>query len=448
VTSMTASLDRLFALGARGTSLGREILAGCTTFAAMAYILAVNPAIMAAAGMDRGDLVVATGLASLFGSVLIGLMANLPLAAAPAMGSNIVFSVVLVGQMGIPWPAGLAMVLITGVLFLALSLSRIRGRIAREVPETLKVAIQAAVGMLIVFIALRGAGFVVASPGSLLTMGSLAHPAVLLTLVGLLLTPVLVIRRVPGALVLSIAAMSVAGLFVDDAQGHPLTRLPRSVFAWPHWPGSTALHLDFGYVASHVLLTLPLMFYFFCSEFFSTLGTVIGVTGAVRPAQAGGAIPNATRVFAADALSTIAGPLLGTSVVTIYIESVTGVQAGGRTGLTAVVTGLCFLLALFLWPLFVVIPPQATAPALLVVGVLMLQGLARIDLTDLHNAVPVTLTLLITVLTNNLINGMALGTLSLILLRIASGRAREVGPVLWGLGMVFVLFFAATTRLQ
>lgn len=440
-------LDRLFDLSGRGTTPGREMLAGFTTFAAMAYILAVNPAIMAAAGMDRGDLVVATGLAALFGSVLIGLLSNLPLAVAPAMGSNIVFSYVLVRQMGIPWQAGLAIVLITGVVFLGLSLSRLRERIARDVPEVLKVAIQAAVGMLIVFIALRGAGFVVASPGTLLKMGSLASPPVLLTLVGMLATPLLVIRRVPGALVLSIAAMTIAGLVVPDGHGRMLTRLPAHLLAWPHLPTRTAFHLDFGYVASHFLLTLPLMFYFFCSEFFSTLGTVIGVTGAAGLREPDGSIPNATRTFVADAISTIVGPLLGTSVVTVYIESVTGVQAGGRTGLVSLTTGFCFLLALFFWPLFVVIPPQATAPALLIVGVLMLQGLSRIDLGELGNAVPVTLTLLITILTNNLINGMALGTLSFILLQAATGSLRRISPIIWGLGAVFLAFFVVTTQL-
>lgn len=441
-------LDRLFALTERGTTPGRELLAGFTTFAAMAYILAVNPAIMAAAGMDRADLVVATGLASLFGCVLIGLLSNLPLAAAPAMGSNIVFAYVLVRQMGIPWQAGLAIVVVTGVVFLLLSLSRLRARVARDVPEVLKVAIQASVGMLIVFIALRGAGFVVAQPGTLVKMGSLASPPVLLTLLGILLTPVLVVRRVPGALVLSIAAMTVAGLFVHGADGRPLTRLPAHLLALPHWPSHTALQLDFGYVLSHFVLTLPLMFYFFCSEFFSTLGTVIGVTGAANLREPDGSIPNATRTFASDAVSTIVGPMLGTSVVTIYIESVTGVQAGGRTGLTAVFAGLFFAVSLLLWPLFVVIPPQATAPALVIVGVLMLQGLSRIDLGQLRNAVPVTLTLLITVLTNNLINGMAVGTLGFLLLELADGGVRRVSPVIWGLSAVFIAFFVVTTHLS
>jgi len=444
---MHGALDRFFSLSERGTSPGREVVAGATTFAAMAYIMAVNPAIMSAAGMDRGDLVIATGLAALFGSALVGLMANLPLAVAPAMGSNIVFAYVLVRSMGIPWQAGLAIVLITGVLFLLLSLSRLRERVAKDVPEVLKVGIQAAIGLMIVFIALRGSGFVIASRSTYVTMGSLASPPVLLTAAGILVTPVLVSRRIPGALILSIIGMTIAGLFVPDGHGGRVTHLPAHLLALPHWPGKTAFSLDFGYVATHILLCLPLMFYFFCSEFFSTLGTVIGVTGAAGLRRPDGSIPAATRTFTADAASTIVGPLLGTSVVTIYIESVTGVQAGGRTGLTGLVTAVLFALSLFLWPVFAIIPSQATAPALVIVGVLMLQGLANIDLRDFNNAAPITLTLLVTVLTNNLINGMAFGTLCHILLQAAGGRAREVGGVVWALGVIFILFLIVSTHL-
>src|ERR1700759_3062358 len=203
-SAATGLLDRTFGLTARGTSVGREVMAGATTFAAMAYIIAVNPAIMSNAGMDRADLVSATALAAIVGSVMMGLWANLPLAVAPAMGSNVIFTFVLVKQMGMPWQGALAMVAFTGVLFLILSLSKLRERVAKDVPETLKIGIQAAVGTLIVFIALRGAGFVVQNPSTYIAMGSLRSPPVLLTLFGLLLTPVLVVRRVPAALILSI----------------------------------------------------------------------------------------------------------------------------------------------------------------------------------------------------------------------------------------------------
>lgn len=442
-------LDRRFRLSERGSSLPQEVVAGITTFAAMAYIVAVNPAIMSAAGMDRGDLVIATALAAIFGSLMMGLTANLPLAVAPAMGSNIVFAYVMVKQMGIPWQGALAMVATTGVIFLALSLSKLREKVAKEVPDALKIGIQAAVGTLIVFIGLRGAGFIVANPNTYVAMGALASPPVLLTLAGILVTPVLVARGVPGALILSIAALTVIGFFVplkDD--GTMVTSLPAAVFALPKWPASTFLALDFSYLISHFVVALPLMFYFLCGEFFSTLATLIGVTGAANLRRPDGSIPNATAAFSTDATATIVGPLLGTSVVTAFIESVAGVQAGGRTGLTSIVVAAGFVLALFVWPVFVIIPPQATAPALVVVGIFMLQGLARVDLKDLANAVPVVLMLLVTVLSANLVNGMAIGTFAYILLCLGLGRRTSITPVVWGLGVIFALYFVVTSRLM
>jgi len=433
-------IDRIFRLSERGTSVGREVMAGATTFAAMAYIIAVNPAIMSNAGMDRADLVSATALAAIFGSVMMGLWANLPLAVAPAMGSNIIFTYVIVKQMGMSWQGALAMVAFTGVLFLILSLSKLRERVAKDVPEALKVGIQAAVGTLIVFIALRGAGFVVQNPSTFIAMGSLRSPPVLMTLFGLLLTPVLVVRRVPAALILSIAVLTVIGFFVPGANGKMVTSMPSAVLSWPRWPTSTFMALDVGYLVSHFVVALPLLFYFLCAEFFSTLGTLIGVTGAANLRQPDGLIPNATAAFATDATASIVGPLLGTSVVTAYIESITGVQAGGRTGLTSLTVAAFFCLALFVWPVFVIIPPQATAPALVLVGVLMMQGLARVDMTDLVNAVSIVMTLLVTVLTNNLINGMALGTLSYIALEVTVGRRSKLPAMVWGLGAVFVAY--------
>lgn len=445
---MNGFLDRTFRLTERATSLPQEVIAGATTFAAMAYIIAVNPSIMSNAGMERGDLVIATTLVAIFGSAMMGLWANLPLAVAPAMGSNVIFTYVIVKQMGAPWRGALAMVAFTGVVFLILSLSKLRERVAKEVPEALKIGIQAAVGTLIVFIGLRGAGFIVANPSTYVALGSLRNPATLLTMLGILVTPVLVVRRVPGALIIATAAITVVGLFIPGASGKMVTTPPSSLIAWPKWPASTFAQLDFKWLFSNFLIALPLLFYFICAEFFSTLGTLIGVTGAANLRKQDGSIPNATAAFATDATSSIVGPILGTSVVTAYIESIAGVQAGGRTGLTSLTVAALFALALFFWPVFVIVPPQATAPALVLVGVLMMQGLARIDLTDLSNAVPIVLTLLVTVLTNNLIDGMALGTFSLILILLATGRVREITGIVWGLGAVFLAFFYVTTMLM
>lgn len=441
-------LDRTFRLSERSTSVGRELVAGATTFAAMAYILAVNPAILSNAGMDRGDLVIATALAALFGSAMMGLWANLPLAVAPAMGSNVIFTYVIVKQMGAPWQGALAMVCFTGIVFLALSLSKLREKVAKEVPEALKVGIQASVGALIAFIGLRGAGFIVANASTYVAMGSLKNPATLLTLAGILLTPILVARKTPGALIIAIAAITLIGLVTPGAGGKMVTTAPAALIGWPRWPSGTFGQLDFKWLFSNFIVALPLLFYFVCAEFFSTLGTLIGVTGAANLREPDGSIPSATAAFATDATASIVGPILGTSVVTAYIESIAGVQAGGRTGLTALTAAALFALALFFWPVFVIVPPQATAPALVLVGVLMMQGLARIDMGDIANAIPIVLMLLVTVLTNNLINGMALGVLSFILLNLASGKAREISAVVWGLGAVFLAFFYVTTLLM
>ena len=441
-------LDRYFRLSERGSSAKQEIIAGATTFAAMAYIIAVNPAIMSQAGMDRGELVIGTAIAAIFGCVMMGLAANLPLAVAPAMGSNVILTFVVVKQMGVPWQGALAMVAFTGVLFLLLSVSKVRERVARDVPEALKIGIQAGVGTLIVFIGLRGAGFLVANPSTLVSMGSLKSPAVLMTFIGLLLTPVLVVRRVPGALIISIAVLTIVGFFVPGANGKMITSVPTSIFALPKWPTGTFMALDFKWLFTHFLVALPLLFYFVCAEFFSTLGTLIGVTGAANLRRPDGSIPNATAAFATDATASIVGPIFGTSVVTAYIESVTGVLAGGRTGLTSITVAGFFVLSLFLWPVFVIVPSQATAPALVLVGVLMMQGLGRIDLSNLLNAVPIVLTLLVTVLTNNLINGMAMGTFAYILMLMAVGRTREITGVVWGLGVVFIAFFYTTTLMM
>jgi adenine/guanine/hypoxanthine permease len=279
-------------------------------------------------------------------------------------------------------------------------------------------------------------------------MGSLKNPAMILTMLGILLTPILVVRKVPGALIVAIAAITLIGFFVPASGGKMVTSAPSALIAWPKWPASTFGQLDFKWLFSNFIIALPLLFYFVCAEFFSTLGTLIGVTGAANLRLPDGSIPSATAAFATDATSSIVGPVLGTSVVTAYIESITGVQAGGRTGLTSLVVAAFFALSLVFWPIFVIVPPQATAPALVLVGVMMMQGLARIDLTELSNALPIVLTLLVTVLTNNLINGMALGTLSLILILVATGRSPEITGVVWGLGVVFLAFFYVTTMLM
>jgi AGZA family xanthine/uracil permease-like MFS transporter len=442
------AFSRRFCIEERGSTIGREVLGGLTTFAAMSYILTVNPIIMSAAGMDRTDMIMATAIVSIIGTLLIGLLSNLPLALAPGMGANIVFVYTVVKGAGIPWPAGLAMVSLTGVVFLLLSVSQWREKIANQVPATLKVGIQSAVGTLIVFIGLRGAGIIVSNPNTLTAIGSFRNPAVLLTLAGLLVTAILVALRISSALILSILGITAAGWFIPKAGGGTITPWPDRFFAMPVWPSHTFLHVDPMYLVHHLVVVLPLFFYFLCGEFFGTLSSLIGTAGAAGLIREDGTIPKATAAFAADATATIIGPLFGTSTVSCYIEAVTGVMAGARTGLTSIVVAACFALSVFAWPLIAVIPQQATAPSLVMVGVLMLQGLARVDMTDFCEALPVVLMLLLTVLTNNLILGMAIGTFGWILTRAVTRRHREITATVWGMAIVFVGYLIVMTRIS
>ena len=445
---LAARLERFFGLKASGTTVSREIIAGLTTFAAMVYCVAVNPMVMQEAGMDRASVLSATCLIAIFGTVTMGLVANLPLGLAPAMGSNVVFAVVLVKQMGIPWPAALTLVSLTGVLFLLMTLTKLRERLAHEIPDTLRIGIQVAVGLVIMFIGMRNSGFIVRSPSTLITMGPIGSPAVIMTLVGFIITPVLVARRIPGALILSIITLTVVGLFLPDGKGGTITHMPQHVFAMPIWPTQTAFHLDPLYLLQHIFYVLPMLFFFLCTELFGTLANLLGVVTAAGMTSKDGRIPRATEAFAADAVSTIVGPLLGTAVVTVYSESVTGVQAGGRTGLTALVIAAGFCTSLFLWPLFMIIPSQATAPSLLMVGMLMFQGVRRLDLSDLTVSTPAVLTFIIALMTGNLINGMAIGTFSYVAMALFTGRGRSVSPVIWGLCCIFIAFFVVSANLH
>jgi AGZA family xanthine/uracil permease-like MFS transporter len=305
----TGAIQRFFHLEERGTTVSRELLGGLTTFAAMSYILTVNPQIMSAAGMDRTDMIMATAIISALGTLLIGLLSNLPLALAPGMGANIVFVYTVVKAAGIPWRAGLAMVSLTGVVFLLLSVSQLREKIANQVPGTIKVGIQAAVGTLIVFIGLRGAGVIVANPNTMTAVGALSSPAVLLTLAGILVTLAMVALRIAGALIVSIVGLTATGLFIPKAGGGMITPWPQHLVAMPIWPSHTFMQVDPLYLLHHVVVIAPLFFYFLCGEFFGTLSSLIGTAGAAGLIREDGTIPKATRAFAADATATIVGPL-------------------------------------------------------------------------------------------------------------------------------------------
>ena len=346
-------LQRLFQLDRNRTTPAREFQAGLTTFAAMAYILAVNPAILANAGMDKGALVTVTALTAALATAIMALLTNYPIALAPGMGINAFFTFTIVLGKGLPWSEALGMVFVNGLIFLALSLTGIREKIIAAIPHALKIAVTCGIGLFIAFIGLKNGGVIVANPATFVGAGDFASGPVALCLAGVFLTIILVARGVPGAIVISIAVITLIGLFVPAAGGTKVTQLPSALIAAPHSPAPVFLKLTFNFLTSWTAFTvaLPLILTLLLVDMFDNIGTLIGVTKRAGLLAADGTLPKAGRALLADSLATIASALFGTSTVVSYIESASGVEAGGRTGLTSLTTAGFFLLALFFTPL-------------------------------------------------------------------------------------------------
>lgn len=432
--------DRYFQLRARGTTPAREAVAGCTTFAAMSYIIVVNPLILSAAGMDRNGLFLATIVSAMVGTLVMALWANLPIALAPGMGTNIVFAQVLVGQMGVPWQTGLAMVLLNALVFLALSLTRWRARIVAAFPEPVKLGMQCSIGVFIAWLGLRSGGLLVADSATLVAFSRLHEGAAWLTLGGILFTAMLLARRVPGAFLLTIFAVTALGLFVKDGGGRPLTVLPASWSGIPAFHGDLLFALDLRGFFTHFMLLLPVTLYFLLIEFFSGTATMFGVIRAAGLLTTTGDLPRARAAFAADALGSVIGAAAGTSTVTAFVESVAGVEAGARTGLSGVVVAALFGLALLFGPILTAIPACATAPVLVMVGVCMLDGLRGLDTSAPEHCLPPLLMLLVTACCADLMVALALGCFVYTLMLLA--KRRWPGAMVIGLDAVFVLYLA------
>jgi AGZA family xanthine/uracil permease-like MFS transporter len=433
-------LDRFFGLSAHRTSVRTEVTAGLTTFAAMAYILAVHPNILAAAGMDRGALVTATALSSALLTTVFALATNYPIALAPGLGMNAFFAYTLCLGMKVPWPAALALTFLSGCLFLFLTVSGLRRRIIEAIPPPIKTAIGCGIGLFIAFNGLKSAGIVAADPNTLVKAGPLSAPSTLLALGGILLTALLVWRRVRGAIVLTILVLAGIGLVLPAPGGKgTLTQLPATLVSLPASLAPGFLKLDFGYVFANFLELLPALLALLFVDLFDNMGTLIGVSQRAGLLDSQGNLPRIGRALAADAAATMTGACLGTSTVTSYIESAAGVEEGGRTGLTGLVVAVGFLLALFFTPIILAIPSVATAPALVIVGIFMMQAVTRLDFSDLSMAAPCVLTMLLMPLTSSISEGFALGFLCHVALRLGTGRARELTPTAWVLGGLFFL---------
>ncbi|SFB04978.1 NCS2 family permease [Azotobacter beijerinckii] len=423
-------LEKLFRLEAHGTTLRTELLAGLTTFLTMAYILFVNPSILAETGMDKGAVFVATALAAAIGSALMGLIANYPIALAPGMGLNAFFTYGVVLQMGHSWQVGLGAVFLSACLFLLISLLRIRAWIIDSIPLELRLAIGAGIGLFLALIALQHAGIVVDHPVTLLTLGDLTQAPPILAALGFLLIVVLEARRVPGAVLLGILAVTLAavGLGVTPFAG---------VLALPPSLAPTLLQLDIAGALEIGLVSVVFAFLFV--DLFDNSGTLIAVARRAGLMAPDGRLPKMGRALIADSAAALGGALLGTSTTTSYIESAAGVSAGGRTGLTACTVALLFLLSLFFAPLAASIPPFATAPALLFVAVLMVSALAELDWSDLTTAAPVLITALAMPLTYSIANGIAFGFIAWSAIKLCAGRRHELNPALLILAGLFVV---------
>ena len=431
-------LEKHFELDARGTSWRTEILAGATTFLTMAYIIFVNPSILGEAGMPVAAVAVATCFSAATGCILMGLISNYPLALAPGMGLNAYFAYTVVKGMGIPWQTALGCVFLSGCAFLLLTAAGIRQLIVNAIPRELFAAVAAGVGLFIAFIGLRDAGIVVPSAGTTVAMGNIRAPQTALAILGLLLIAGLQVWGVRTAMLWGILATTVAGFTLGIVRWHPaqyqLSDMTATAF---HLDVRAALHLK-GRFGEELL---EVIFVFLFVDLFDNVGTLVAVTKKAGLVQTTGEIPRLNQILFADATATVLGSLAGTSTVVTYIESAAGVAVGGRTGIASVVTGLLFLVALFGAPLAAVIPVAATAPALILVGALMISGVAEIEWADPMVAVPAFLTLITIPLTFSIANGLAFGITSFALLRLLRGRARREDWMLYILAALFLLRF-------
>ena len=423
-------LEKLFKLKQNQTNLKQEAIAGLTTFMTMAYIIFVNPMMLADAGMDHGAVFVATCLAAAVGCLVMGLMANYPIALAPGMGLNAFFTYTVVGEMGYSWETALGAVFLSGICFLILSLVRIREWIVNSIPMSLRIGIAAGIGLFLALIGLKSAGIVVASPATLVTLGDItAFPAVMAVL-GFFLIIALVQRGMKSAVMLSILIITGLGLIFGDVQYNGIVSMPPSIMP-------TFMKMDLSQVFEVSMLSVVFAFLFV--DLFDTSGTLVAVAQRGGFLDDKGRLPRLNRALTADSLATIVGAAFGTSTTTSYVESTAGVSVGGRTGLTAVVVGLLFIAALFVSPLAGMIPAYATAGALFYVAILMMSGLMHVEWEDLTEAAPVVVVCILMPLTFSIATGIAFGMISYAAIKLMTGRFSDLNV---GILVIAALFLA------
>ena len=441
-----------FKLEQHNTNVKKEIVAGITTFMTMAYILAVNPNILGAAGMNKQGVFVATILSAILGTSLMALLANYPFALAPGMGLNAFFAYSIVIKMGYTWQFALAAVFVEGLVFIALTAGNIREALFNAMPDCMKYSVSAGIGLFIAFSGLKNAGVIIADSSTYVALGSMIQADTVLCMLGVILIVVLMKKEIKGAMLIGILATWVLGM-IAQLIGWYTVDVEAGVYSlFPQFSGQVGLWEGFKEVAfsfpsaneifgsaESILNFIVIVFSFLFLDLFGTLGTLMGVASKANYLDADGKLPRIKQAFFADAIATTTGALLGTSTVTTFVESSAGVMEGGRTGLTSITTAVCFLLALFLSPIFLAIPSFATAPALIVVGVMMLDGILNVDFGDLSEALPAFLTMTMMPFTGNIAEGIIFGGLSYVLIKVLTGKGKDVSIMMYILSVLFVV---------
>ena len=425
-------LEKLFAFNPKETTVRTEITAGITTFLTMAYILAVNPNILGETGMDKGALFTTTVLMSALPTIFMALYAKLPLALAPGMGLNAFFAYTVCLVMGYSWQFALTAVFLEGLVFLLLTVTNLREKIVDVIPNALKNAISAGIGLYIAFIGLQGAGIIVNNDATLVSLGNLTTGSALLGAIGIIVTSVLLVKNVKGALLWGILATTLIGIPLGVTQIN-------GVFSTP--PSIEPIFMQFEWSQIFTKEMVIIVFTFLFVDLFDCIGTVIGVANRAGLIKEDGKIPHLKEVFMVDSISTAAGAVMGTSTVAVYVESAAGVNEGGRSGLTAFVTGFCFLLALFFAPLFLAIPAAATTPVLVLVGLMMMSSVLKINFNDYAEAIPAFICVLLMPLTYSISEGIVLGHLSYIFINLLSGNYKKMTIGMYILAVFFLVKF-------
>ncbi|SHH41446.1 NCS2 family permease [Tepidibacter thalassicus] len=431
-------LDRIFRLSENGTTVKREIVAGITTFMTMAYILVVNPLILGDAGMDKGAVFMATALAAVIATFIMAFLANYPFVLAPGMGLNAFFTYGVVLGMGYSWQFALTAVFIEGIIFILMTFLNIREKIINAIPQTLKNAVSAGIGLFIAFIGLVNVN-IIKQGGAIITLGNLKSPLVILTLFGLILTSVLLAKRVKGAFLIGMLITSLLGMVVGIVNApSKLIDLPPSIspvfMAFKHVPKSQIFSMDM----------VVVVFTFLFVDLFDTIGCLVGLASKANMLDEEGNLPRAKQALLADAIGTTSGAILGTSTVTTFIESASGIAEGGKTGLTAFTAGILFLISTLFAPIFTSIPAEATSPVLILVGVMMASSLLKIDFDDFTEAIPAFLTVVMMPLAYSIAEGLVFGIVSYTAIKFLTGKGKNVQPTLYVLSILFILKYIIT----